>query len=235
MRIQGWFVRGLLAGLLGAEPVAADQVQIPAQKDNTLYQDAGGALSNGAGGYLFCGQTQAFGTRRGLIAFDVAGSIPPGSTIQNAVLTLYMSRTISGPQPVGLHPVLADWGEGTSDATGPEGDGAPAEPGDATWLHTFFATDFWSAAGGDFAAQTSAVQSVDGEAAYSWGSTAEMVADVQSWLDNPAGNFGWLLLGDEAVMPSAKRFNSRQHADGATQPLLTVDFLPPIAVELLEF
>ena len=26
-----------------------------------------------------------------------------------------------------------------------------------------------------------------------------MVADVQGWLDNPATNFGWLMLGDESA------------------------------------
>jgi hypothetical protein len=33
-----------------------------------------------------------------------------------------------------------------------------------------------------------------------------MVADVQDWLDNPAGNFGWLVLGDEKPTLTAKRF-----------------------------
>ena len=27
--------------------------------------------------------------------------------------------------------------------------------------------------------------------------TAQMVADVQSWVTNPGANFGWLLKGDE--------------------------------------
>ena len=33
---------------------------------------------------------------------------------------------------------------------------------------------------------------------YTW-SSAQMVADVQGWLDNPASNFGWLMLGDEST------------------------------------
>ena len=28
-----------------------------------------------------------------------------------------------------------------------------------------------------------------------------MVTDVQSWLDNPANNFGWLVLGNESDIP----------------------------------
>jgi hypothetical protein len=32
-----------------------------------------------------------------------------------------------------------------------------------------------------------------------------MVADVQDWLDNPAGNFGWLVVGDEKPTLPAQR------------------------------
>jgi len=48
-----------------------------------------------------------------------------------------------------LHKLLADWGEGTSQATGEEGQGAPATPNDATWRHRFFDTIFWTNEGGD--------------------------------------------------------------------------------------
>ena len=37
-----------------------------------------------------------------------------------------------------------------------------------------------------------------------------MVADVQSWLDNPATNFGWLVLGDESDILTAKRFDTQR-------------------------
>jgi len=97
-----------------------------------------------------------------------------------------------------LHKLLADWGEGTSQATGEEGQGAPATPNDATWRHRFFDTIFWTNEGGDFSAVVSASQSVGPVGQYTW-SSAQMVADVQSWLENPASNFGWLVLGDEST------------------------------------
>jgi len=59
-----------------------------------------------------------------------------------------------------LHKLLADWGEGTSQATGEEGQGAPATPNDATWRHRFFDTIFWTNDDGDFSATVSASQSV---------------------------------------------------------------------------
>ena len=51
-----------------------------------------------------------------------------------------------------------------------------------------------------------------------------MVADVQDWLDNPAGNFGWLVLGDEKPTLTAKRFDTRESAN---LPVLTVQYTPP--------
>ena len=58
-------------------------VQLAPSKDNTLYEDASGNISNGAGDYLFAGTTATAASgaiRRGVIAFDIAGSIPAGPT-----------------------------------------------------------------------------------------------------------------------------------------------------------
>ena len=121
------------------------EVQIGAAKDNTLYESATGSLSNGSGEHFFVGQTAAgggFKIRRGLIAFNIASNIPAGATIQSAVLTLSMNRTISGNQTVSLHKLTADWGEGTSDAPGGEGQGAAATTNDATWLHRFYISTY---------------------------------------------------------------------------------------------
>jgi hypothetical protein len=51
-----------------------------------------------------------------------------------------------------------------------------------------------------------------------------MVADVQSWLEDPAGNHGWILIGDESAATTVKRFDSREHPDPGVQPLLTIEF-----------
>ena len=99
--------------------------------------------------------------RRGVLAFDIAGNIPPGSMITAVSLSLNMSRTPTNTAYVmELHKLLADWGEGTSIAPGEEGDGAPATPNDATWRHRFFDTIFWNTQGGDFSATVSASQLV---------------------------------------------------------------------------
>jgi FtsP/CotA-like multicopper oxidase with cupredoxin domain len=203
-----------------------------ASKDNTLYEKSDGSLSNGAGSYFFAGRTtQGLGdsVRRGLIAFDVAASIPAGSTINSVTLALYMSRSNSGQsnQPVALHKLLADWGESTSNAGGQEGSGDSAAIGDATWLHTFYDTLLWAAPGGDFSPTASATTTIgDTAGTYAW-SSAQVVADVQWWLDNPSMNYGWLLKGNESEQPTSKRFDSRDNNDPGKRPRLTIEFTPP--------
>ncbi len=201
-------------------------------KDNTLYESSAGELSNGAGQHFFVGRTNqpTNSIRRALIAFDIAGSIPPNATILTATLTLNMSQTTSTSHTVSLHRVTADWGEGTSMATGNEGGGAPSTTGDATWLHRFFNTTFWSSPGGDFVATPSAEASVGPLGTYTWGSTQAMVNDVQQWLNTPSSNFGWLLKGNEATQPTSKRFDSRDNMNPAQRPVLTVTYQPTLDV-----
>jgi len=192
-------------------------------KDNTLYEydPAEGDHSNGAGFHFFAGETAMGELRRGVLAFDIAGSIPPGSTITAVSLSLNMSRTLlETARTVELHKLLADWGEGTSHAPGEEGDGAPATTNDATWRHRFFDTIFWAMQGGDFSATVSASQVVGPVGQYTW-SSAQMVEDVQSWLDNPSSNFGWLVLGDESTNATSKRFDTRE---SASPPVLTIEY-----------
>ena len=131
-------------------------VSIGPSKDNTLYETPTGSHSNGAGQYFFAGTTSLGVLRRGVVAFDIDGSIPAGSTISSVSLELHMSRTVSGPETIELRRLLADWGEGTSRASGEEGGGTAATPGDATWVHRFFDTDTWATPGGDFLPTASA-------------------------------------------------------------------------------
>jgi len=198
------------------------KADIDAKKDNTLYEDANGAFSNGAGEYFFVGKTKQNLIRRGLLAFDLAGKLPANAVIDSVKLKLVMAQTIAGPQPVQLLRMLADWGEGASNATGNEGIGAAATTGDATWIHKFFNTTMWATPGSEFAATASASQTVAGDGTYLWGSTPQMAAEVQAWLNSPASNFGWLVRGNETAFPTAKRFATHENLTPANRPLLTV-------------
>src|SRR6266702_6768218 len=183
---------------LGLSLASADTININPSKDNTLYEyiPADGDRSNALGNHFFTGETAVGELRRGVIAFDITGNVPAGSTITGVTLSMHVSRVPNNTgRTVELHRLLAAWGEGTSQGSGEEGIGPPATPSDATWRHRFFDTIFWTTQGGDFSATVSASQSVGAIGVYTW-SSAQMTADVQSWLDDPANNFGWLVLGD---------------------------------------
>ncbi len=199
------------------------QTTLIPDRDNTLIDDGTGDRSNGAGEYLLSGLTGAFSRRRALVRFAVAGAVPAGSRVVEVALTLHVSRTQTGAAPMTIHRVLADWGEGASDAGERPGIGAPATPGDATWLHRFYPGAFWTQAGGDFAPVASGARLVDGLGFWTWSSTPALIDDVQFWSDQPASNFGWCIVGDESG-PSAKRFDSRENIDPAVRPRLVVTF-----------
>ena len=204
-------------------PPQTQTVVLTPSKDNTLYQTDNGELSNGAGPHFFSGTTRTRARRRALLAFDVAAQLPPGSRITRVSLTMRVSQTISGEQFVKLHPVTADWGQGTSNAgSSNDGSGAPSTPNDATWRHTFFPNQRWTNAGGDFAAAVDATASA-GSGATLW-EGGSLVARVQQWLDQPASNFGWIVIGNEEGAATAKRFDSREVANATSRPSLTIEF-----------
>jgi hypothetical protein len=216
---------------LAALAVRADLVGIPALRDATIYSDTTGSgeLANGAGQYLFAGRTgdnDSQQIRRALLFFDLA-AIPAGSVVTSASVRLSVSRAPpgAGSTEVTLHRALRSWGEGSSDPLGSEGTGTAAGTDDATWLYAFHPGALWSAQGGDFSgtASASATAGDFGEVLFAAG----LVGDVQSWLQAPAANYGWFLLGDEAGVQNARRFNSRNLGDEDTVPLLTVGYLVP--------
>lgn len=216
--------------------ITPSSVTLTPVADNTLYEDSTGNLSDGAGQHFYVGLSRqtdsSLRIRRGVIKFDLS-SIPAGSTINSATLTLNVSKVPTGfaNEDVVVHVAGSAWGEGTSDAAtggagGGEGDGIQATTNDATWLNTFFNTQSWTNAGGDFAATASATTNVAGLGVYHW-SSAGLAADLQQWLDNPATNFGWLLTGDEATQKSVKQFDSRQNSNSSTEPMLDIDYTAP--------
>ena len=228
---NGFFRRALLTGLgstvVFACAARAETVEIPALRDATLIEDPDGALANGSGAYVFAGRTNqtSGGVRRAVIAFDVASLVPQDAIVTQASLRLYLAPSNPGPRRIALHRVLDAWGEGPSSSGG--GLGAPAEPGDATWLHTFYDTVFWSVSGGHFVGRASAHRTVDQPGFESWASTRRLVADVTLWLKAPARNFGWVLIGDETARQTSKSFASRENPDETLRPVLSVRYRLP--------
>jgi hypothetical protein len=201
----------------------AETVWIPATQDNTLYDSPSGRLSNGSGQYLFAGLTLEQLKRRAVIAFKDLGAIPAGATITSAKLHMHLSKENSNPATISLYRLTSDWGEGLSKASENEGRGANSENGDATWVHMFWPTFNWNEPGGDFAGSSSAELPVGSVGDYTFGSTVDMAADVQMWLDTPDQNYGWILIGDETAK-SARRFDSRENDNMLHRPVLEVEY-----------
>lgn len=226
---------GLVAILL--TQATAITTTIEPSKDTTLYADAGLTVGNSLGDYLFVGTTLQAVPRRSLLAFDIAANVPAGAVITGVELKLTHSRNQSASGfAASLHKLTKTWGEGTSNAPGEEGGGTGAEAGDATWQETVLGGLDWDSPGGDFESLTSTAVVVAGIGDYVLPSTPEAVADVQSWLNNPATNFGWVLISSESGDGTAKRFNSRHHPTLATRPALTITYsvVPePASVALL--
>jgi hypothetical protein len=206
---------------------AADTAIVSAARDATLIESATGALANGAGPVIFVGRTsqQTDSRRRALVAFDVAAALPTGAVVTGVALELELSLSHPDPVDIGLYRVAVDWSEGPSAASGGSGDASLAS--DVTWVHTRYDTVRWTQPGGDFAAQPGASAEVGDAGIYRIESNAGLVADVQAWLDAPASNHGWILIGGEEASSTAKRFYSREAGREGEGPRLVIEYVPP--------
>jgi len=236
LRISSAIICGLALSLhtrrLEADSVilkpAADTTLIETEPDNNL---GGAAIVN-------AGTTQNFTRNRGLLRFDFTGQIPPGSQITKVDFVVEVTGQPKEEQKsssFGLHRVLKPWGEGDKSSPDPihPGLGAPATSGEATWTHRLaFTTNTWTVAGGaatnDYAPEISSETFVYGlgDSPYTFISTARLVADVQAWVEDPATNFGWMLLcRSEEANFTARRFASRE--DAGREPYLVIEYAPP--------
>jgi PEP-CTERM motif len=227
-------------------------VNIPALQDATLF--GGSAADNSSSGPgMFVGSDRQGRPKRGLIEFAIPAYVPSNAMITSAVLTLYLGQVAGSgggggsgdqtPRTIRLFDLTTAWAGSTNGTTGfpgpgfgGTGQGFPANIGDATWNYAKYNTVPWKTpgGGGDFVATESA-DTVVGQSvntAYSWGSTAQMVSDVQGWLDGTFPNYGWLLENDsEALQTTFRAFYTREGAveQGLAQfaPDLVVGYVVP--------
>lgn len=201
--------------------------------DATLYDRSSLLASNGSGEYLYFGFTDDNETRRALVRFDVAGAIPAGARIASAKLVLNVDRTRDDDVvPFTVHRVTAGWTEGASySQTAGQGSGTAPGDGDVTWVHSTFPDVMWENPGGDFEPKPSSSTTVGAPPRgqllpITWPSTDAMIADVQGWLDDTAGSYGWVVLGHEESRQTARRVRAREHEEGDSHPRLVIEYLP---------
>ena len=214
----GGFPAGSLLKLVAA-PASTTTVLAPI-KDNTIYQES--SNSNALGNNVFTGNTASSNARRALMKFDLS-SIAAGNTINTATLTMTVNRTTVGLTAVSIHRLTKDWGATTSQASGQEGGGGAPGLGDATWLAPAYQQGpNWTTPGGDFIPSSAPAIGVNTGTVNFTG----LAGDVQTFVDQPAQNFGWLLKGDESAESSSKRYASSQNP--GVGPKLSVTYTAPL-------
>lgn len=201
----------------------AETLVIEASKDTSIYSE--GTLSNGQGISIFAGRTKQGNDRRGLVQFNLDGQLPANAVVDSVSLSMYVSKVPIGGGPdtyFRIHRLTRDWGEGASNAGDVGGKGAAAEAGDATWLESELGVQSWTQSGGDYVAMASAEEVISGIGFYNWIGDG-LLADVNAWLQDPASNFGWIIVG-ESSFGSAARFESRHYWNEVQRPQLVIEF-----------
>jgi len=227
-------ITALIAFHVGA--AGAEVLSLTPLRDTTIFADSDDTASS-AGEAAFAGTTASGLSRRALFLFDLA-DVPTGSRVVSASFSIAVDRAAGGEHAMSLHRLLADWGTGGSNGS-TNGGGTLALPGDATWSHRYFGDDTrqWRdgdgvlAPGGWFATTPSATTIVGDPDRYTWTSVAgsaapSLVDDLQAWLDAPETNFGWILIGDESVSRSAKRFGASELSAASLRPSLVLEIMP---------
>lgn len=232
--IQTRFVMPALVLLvMHALPAFSATFVTTAAADTSIYQNH--PDYNLGGTTLVSGTNQQFSNSRALFNFDLSG-IPADAIVTSVQVALYVTRRPDPDQHGGpvnsdfsLYRVLQSWTEGSGGAV----TGSPAATGDTTWndLHyNVTGGDNWATPGGqigtDFASTPSATTSVGDVGLYLWGSSPELVSDVQSWLGSPSSNYGFVLISEsENVAGTARRFASSEQPGGSIPaPTLTVTY-----------
>ncbi len=201
-----------------------------AQADATVFAEQTGGtaydnVADGQGGSLWTSVIVAGVVRRALLRFDLT-ALPFGAEIVQVQLEAFMIR-VREPQPLALHRLTAAWSEGPANG-GDAGVGAPAQAGDCTWSHRRWPDQPWAARGGDYLLSASATSAVGAwPAPVVWTSTPALVDDVQRWVDDPASNHGWLLIGAESGAQNAARLASRQNPTPSARPRLRLTWRLP--------
>ena len=148
------------------------------------------------------------GVAKGLLRFDLTGMLPHNVEILAANLKFYADA--GGPaMTVNLHPLLRLWNEATATynlaASGQDWAQPGGSPGQ-DWANQPVATFDIPAAEGVV--------------------TTSVIDSVRDWVQNPASNFGLVLLPASASFNSARTLRTGEHSMPATRPRLEIIYRP---------
>jgi len=233
-RARRWFALALLAQ---SSAIFAATLSLTATEDTSIF--SGHPNGNIGGSTLVAGTNQQNAwIGRAMFRFDLS-VIPAGAIIDSAEVTLSVvtipdPMQHGGPQnsDFGLYRLLVSWGEGVGvNVIGL----SPPAAGDATWISRHHGSDLWKSPGGaaddgldemeDYVGSASSSAFVTGLGDFAFGSTPSTVADAQLWLDNPALNFGFMLISSsEGIAGTGRRFASTEISSPGTPPTLQLSY-----------
>ena len=143
-----------------------------------------------------------------LIKWDLS-SIPAGSTINSVQIDIIQSGVV-GADVISCHRLLRNW-----------------VVSEATW-NIYSTGNSWSTAGGsndlDRSSTVSASLSVgDTTGTKSWLTTAQLVSDVQNFVDGTQSNYGWWFTSAQNGS-HYHIFRSSNDATATNRPKITIDY-----------
>jgi hypothetical protein len=145
-----------------------------------------------------------------LIAWDLS-AIPPGSPVRGVVLSIYITQ--SAFQRFPIYELRRDWTEADATWSGVEGEDWDGEGASG-------ATDRGDAPLGTIEAYTTGL--------YAMKLNPDGRDVVQRWIDDPSTNHGFVIA--TAGFAEGFAFASREAANVAQRPLLSVDYAAPSSV-----
>ena len=237
-KVASWLCFAILiSALIAPAAWAQGTAIIESGRDGTLIYNVTGDVANGIGDRFWVGTDDQviFTPRRGVIYFDVAGTVPAGSVIDSAKLHLWMADNITlSSHRIAFHRLQEDWGEGVSSANPAQAlNGVPSQPNDATWIHRMHSGALWTGMGadGDYVGAGSDSGDYTDLGPYTTElRSAAIIADIQSWRDDPSSNHGWIMIGDESQANTGKAFSTHENGASAKRPRLEVWWSVPTAV-----
>jgi hypothetical protein len=155
-------------------------------------------------------------TQRGYIKFDLSG-IPAGTVIREATLWLYSYDTTKMTGSTGYyaaHRLTRSWGEMTMN-----------------WNLADVGVS-WTTPGGDYEATADALSPKNPNKVPQWYQW-DLTTRAQQWINNSAGNYGWLIRAQNETSHIQDQFYQSDTAAAQYRPKLIISDLPdPVAGDI---